>query len=425
MSPRWRTLTSGTTTPDRLWRVGALLVVACLATAMVSLLAGLDRRDALGAGGTRVAALNTDSAQLYRSLNEADAMASSGFVSGGSGGSGGEAPAVRARYDDHVSRAAARLVHAAGLLPPGGRDAADVELLARQLPRYTALVESARAQGGQPSARETLNTASALMRTTLLPAADQLRRSQAAALAANYRGASAFPLVVVIVAAVTLAGVGFVGVAERRRTNRILNLGLLASAALLAVALLWWLTATFVAAGRLDAARAHGDVTTALDDARVAVLQARAAETRSLAEGAGPDQESGPLFDRLLGAGGQLDRAASAADPASARGIAAVRAAATGWRDAHERLRALSASGDRPRALASAAGADPEGSAVSFDRLNASLATALGEDRTALALDVRGADATLTGIALGPAILALLAAVAAAIGVGRRIWEYR
>lgn len=423
-STRWRALASGATTPDRLWRFGVLLVVACLATALVSLLAGLARQDAVGAGGTRIAALNTDTAQLYRSLNEADTMASSGLVAGGT-----ETPSVRGRYDDHVTRAAARLVHASSLLPPDGRDAALVEQIASWLPRYIALVESARdrnAQGDQPRAREDLNGASSLMRNTLLPAADQLRRGQDAALAANYRDAGGFPVTVLVVALVALACVGYIGIAERRRTNRVFNLGLLAAAALLVIALLWWLGATFLASGELGAARAHSDVTTALDDARVSALQARTAETRSVTAGADTsDQEFVGQLDRLLGPGGQLDRAASVADAASAPGIAAIRAAATQWRDAHGRLRSLLAGGDRQRVVASAVGPDPAGSEASFDRLNAALASGLGVEQTALAIDVRRAGATLTGIAQGPAVLALLAAVAAAVGIGRRMWEYR
>ncbi|MBO0876145.1 MAG: hypothetical protein J2P19_22425, partial [Pseudonocardia sp.] len=164
----------------------------------------------------------------------------------------------------------------------------------------------------------------------------------------------------------------------------------------------------------------------ALDDARVSALQARTAETRSVTVGGDTsDQEYVTQLDRLLGAGGQLDRAASAADAASAPGIAAVRAAATQWRDAHGRLRTLVASGDRQRVVTSAVGPDPDGSEASFDRLNAALASGLGEQQTALAIDVRRAGGTLTGIAQGPAVLALLAAVAAAAGIGRRIWEYR
>jgi hypothetical protein len=420
---RLRVLASGTATPQRLWRLGALLVVACLVTALVSTLAGSPRTDAVGAGGARLAALDTDATQLYRSLNEAEATASSGFASGGTA-----SPTVWARYDDHISRATQRLVHAAGLLPPGGQDAALIELIASRLPDYTALIEAARTQAGQgsPGARESRNSAARLMRTTVLPAADTLRRAQETALAANYRRASAFPIAVVLVAAVALGGVGYAAVREQRRTNRILNPGLVTAGVLLAAGLLWWLVATFGAGDRLASARAHNDVARALDEARVAVLQARAAETTGLVEDGGFGEEFATRLQRLLGAGELLDTAAErAVGDAAAERIDRIRGAAIAWQEAHRRLRALDDAGDRQAALASAVGADPQGSRAMFERLNAALADALGAEQTALAIAVRRAASALTGVAVGPALLALLAAAAAAAGIGWRMWEYR
>ena len=422
--PRWRTLVSGTATPHRLWRLGVLLVVGCLVTALVSLAAGSARSAAVGAGGARIAGLATDANQLYRSLNEADAMASSGLVSGD-----GESPTVRARYDDHIAKASERLVHAAGLLPPGGQDAAAIELVATQLPHYTALVEAARTHSanGSPLAEESLHSASQLMRATILPAADELRQARAAALAANYDDASAFPVGVLLVTAVALVGVSAVAVRERRRTNRILNPGLLAAGVLLTSALLWWLIASLGASGRLESARGHNDVAAALDEARVAVLQARSVETLALVDGSGgSDEEFTGRLQRLLAPDGLLDTAAArAVGDTATTGVATIRDAATAWQDAHTRLRTLAESGDADGALASAVGSDPQGSGPAFDRLSAALADVLGTEQTALAIDVRRADAALVAIAEGPALLALLAAAAAATGIGQRVWEYR
>jgi hypothetical protein len=422
---RWRTLVSGTATPHRLWRLGAMLVVVCLAAALVSLVTGSARSDAVGAGGARIAGLATDANQLYRSLNEADAMASSGFVSGGA-----ESPTVRARYDDHLARASDRLVHAASLLPPGGRDTASIDVIASRLPRYAAMVETARTLGsaGSPLAQDSLGDASRLMRATILPAADELRQTRAAALAANYEDASAFPVVVLLIAAVALVGVCLVAVREQRRTHRILNAGLVAAGVMLTAALLWWLVASLGASGRLDSARGHNDVAAALDEARVAALQARAFETTSLADddgSASSEEEFTSRLQRLLGQGGLLDTAAGAAGDTAAADVESIRDAATAWQDAHGRLRALADSGDQQGALASAIGSDPQGSGLAFDRLSAALADVLGTEQTALAIDVRGADSALTGIAEGPALLALLAAAAAATGIGQRVWEYR
>ncbi|WP_156935002.1 hypothetical protein [Pseudonocardia spinosispora] len=414
---RLRTAVTSHETPNRLWRTAVLLVLACFATALVSTLVGWTKQDAVGVGGARLAALDTDTAQLYRSLNEADATASSGTVASTTSGS---SAAMRARYDDHIARASQRLVHAAGLLPPGGRDAAEIVRIAAQLPRYTALVESGRGSGG-PHA---LASASALLRTTILPAADRLRHAQAAALAANYRAASAVPVWVLVVMVGTLLGIGYVARAERRRTNRVLSPGLLVAAALVAIGLLWWLVASLVADIRLASAREHNEVAAALDNARVVTLQARASETLGLIDQGGSDQEYRAAMTRLLGPNGLLSTAvAKTGDDAPA--LAAVEVAAIDWQNAHRQLRALVDSGNLQGAKDSAIGADPQGSGPAFDRLNATLADALGIEQTALAIDVRRAETALSGITDGPALLALLAAVAAAFGVGRRAWEYR
>ena len=112
-APVWRrTVGAGSTTPERLRRVTAVLIVGCLLGALVSVLGGAARTSAVQDAQTRIAALTADSAELYRSLADADAMATSGYVSGGR-----EPTAVRARYDDDVARATDRLVAAAGRLP--------------------------------------------------------------------------------------------------------------------------------------------------------------------------------------------------------------------------------------------------------------------------------------------------------------------
>ena len=163
-APAWRrSLGSGSTTPERLFRVAIVLVVGCLATALVSVLAGMQRTASVEEAQTRIAALTADSAELYRSLADADAMATSGYVSGGR-----EPIAVRTRYDDDIARATGRLVDAAGRLP----GSSPVATVAAQLPVYTGLVETARTlnREGLPLGQAFLGSASELMRGTILPA---------------------------------------------------------------------------------------------------------------------------------------------------------------------------------------------------------------------------------------------------------------
>src|SRR5688500_16561681 len=71
---------TGSSTPDRLRRVGALLVLGCVVTAVVAAVSGYDRSQAVIESDTRIAALASDAAGLFQSLADADATATSGYV---------------------------------------------------------------------------------------------------------------------------------------------------------------------------------------------------------------------------------------------------------------------------------------------------------------------------------------------------------
>ena len=417
-------LATGSTTPDRLRRLGAVLVVGCLLAGVVGLIDGAARAEAVSEGGTRIAAVHDDAAEVYRSLADADAMATSGFVSGGQ-----EPAEVRARYDRDIADASARLVHAAGMLPADDPAAPAVATISAQLPVYSGLVESARTYNrqGLPLGQSYLDSASRLMARTILPAADELRRQQAAALADNYDRAGAAPIAVLLIGLAALAAVVDAAVRERRRTQRVLSVGLTVAGAGLVVALLWWVIATAVASGRLADAGQRSLVADTLDEARAAVLQARSNESLVLVarSGGAADAEFTAAIDRVLGEPGLLAAATEAAEPASVGRIADVRAATEQWNDAHRRLRELDDGGNYRDAVSSATGADPEGSGVAFDRLGAVLSHTIDAERAEFRVDAAAAATALTGIAIGPPLLALVAAAAAAVGIGRRVEEYR
>ena len=423
--PAWRRALAGrgTTTPERLRRVAAVLVVGCLATALMSVLGGATRTSAIGDARTRISALTADSAEIYRSLADADAMATSGFVSGGR-----EPTAVRARYDADIARAADRLADAAGRLPEQG----PIATIGAQLPVYTALVETARTlnREGLPLGQAYLGNASGLMRTTILPAADELRRTQVAALADAQRRAGAFPWAVLLLGVATLAGVVDVSLGERRRTNRALSVGLVVGAGAVLAALVWWLAAVTAADGRLATAQRHGDAAAALDEVRTAVLQARTGESLTLvarSAGFASDADVTAQLDRVVGpdgTGGLLARADGGA-PGSAARVAGLYGAVGDWRDAHRRVRELDDGGRYRDAVASVVTTAPGGSGAAFEQLDGALAWAIDAERAAFGDAMDAAGRSLTGLRAGPALLALLAAAAVASGLGRRIEEYR
>jgi hypothetical protein len=419
---RVRELAAGGATPQRLRRVGAVLLVGALLAGVVGLASGLSRTGAVGDEGARLATLSADAAEIYRALADADAMATSGYVSGGT-----EPEAVRDRFDTDVAAASERLVQAAGGLAADDPATDAVVTITSNLPVFTGLVESARTYNrlGLPLGQTYLGAASRLVRETILPAAAELRAAEYAALDLTLARGGSLPVAVVVLVIAALVGVVHASVRERRRTNRVLNPGLVGAAAALVVLIGWWVVAAAVAGGALRAADRHGDAARALDDAHAAALQARSNESLVLVArgGAGAsDQGFTAQIDRVLAPGGFLGTAASADPDAD---LSTVRTAAERWRVAHVALRALDDGGRFPEAVASATGADAQGSGVTFEALDAALGSATDSQRAAFADDAAVARAALAPLPAVSAVLGVLAAVGIVFGIGRRLAEYR
>jgi len=183
-----------------------------------------------------------------------------------------------AAYRRAVADAGDRIVELAGVADTR----TPLRVISRQLPVYTGQVERARANArfGYAVGASYLREASALMRGTILPAADQLATADAERVDHDYRRASGVggPLLVAGTGAGALALLVAVQVRLFRRTNRLLNPALVAATLLTALAAGWALTA-------FGAQRAH------LRDARddgfapmVASGQARALAQRAWAD---------------------------------------------------------------------------------------------------------------------------------------------
>lgn len=290
-------------TPRLLRRVVMVIVAGCLVFAAVSAITGSVRSAALADASGRLVALDADAAGLYRSLADADVFATSDFVTGGEW-------SVRARtgYDREIERVSDGLAEAAGRLPESDPALDPLAQISVALPRYTALVESAQTYNrlGLPLGQSYLNNASRLMQHTMVPAAQQLRDLQAAAMAVDYRRGGGFPVVVVLIGLAVLAAMIDVGRQEMRRTNRRIEPSLLVAGVLVALACLWWLVAGFVAHTHLERAKGLGASSAALDDVRAAVSLARSNESLVLVAGSGApfDGDFGDRIGAVIAAAG-------------------------------------------------------------------------------------------------------------------------
>jgi hypothetical protein len=416
---------SARTTPGRLGVVASALVVLSVLTGFVAALALQSKLDTISGLADHREPLSAAAQQIYRSLSDADATASSAFLSGGS-----EPKELRDRYEIDMAQAGAALAKAASDV--GGITNAEqqVDTLGQQLPTYAGLVETARANNrlGLPIGAAYLREASTLMRSKLLPAAQELYAIDTGRLTGEQDSATDFPWLTVILTVALLGALIVTQVYLTRRTNRLLNVGLLAATIAVGIGLIWGATAGLVSASAVGDARDNGtQQVDALVQARIVALQRRADETLTLVArgdgGAGYEtgfQDLAPKQDSLL----QKARGQST-DPAVTKQIDDAIANAKTWSDIHKSIRDLDNGGQYDQAVKMAIGLDDKGAATAFNKLDGNLDDAIQAGREKFVKATSTAQNVLLGIVPGVALLALIAAGGSMMGIRQRLREYR
>ena len=404
-----------------------------LALVLVGLLAGLftalsvqRRAQALDDLATRSGPLTAAAQEIYRSLSDADATGTGAFLSAGL-----EPAQARQRYEADIAQAANALAIAVAAREPADVTAPGSPLatLSGQLPVYTGLVETARADNrqGLPLGAAYQREASNLMRTQLLPAAQALYQSEHDQLGTDQDHAGSVPwleiLLSLVVLALLLVAQGYL----RRRTNRVFNAGLLVATGAAVVSLLWVLIATLNVMGDVGDSRTEGSAQAdTLARAHIATLNARADETLTLvARGAGKAYED-DYVKVTQSLGTLLDNArAAATDSAVGERVAAAIADSRAWTRAHADIRAADDSGDYTTAVRLAVEQIPEGAAPAFDKLDADLRDAIERTRATFGDKVSDASGALAGTVAAVIVLAVVTAAGSAAGIWRRLKDYR
>ncbi|GGM90850.1 hypothetical protein GCM10011609_29950 [Lentzea pudingi] len=392
-------------TPGRLSLIAVVLVVAALASGWLSTWSVNRQERALEDLATRSEPLAHAAQEVYRALQDADATAASAFLSGGL-----EPSQLRERYEADIAQAQAALSVATASSPDL------TATLAAQLPVYTGLIETARTNNRQgfPVGAAYLREASGLMRTQLLPAAQELYRAETDRVARAQDEAN-FPVVSALVALAFVIALVLIQRYLTRRTNRLLNVGLLVATGAAALSLLWVTTVSVLVMNDVADSRTASQKVDVLAQARIATLTARGEETLTLvARGAGQSYEKNfvEVSERLEGL---LDRA-KALD--STEAVDAATQHFRQWQEVHQRIREADDAGQYNEAVALIG--NPH-----FDSLDQALVRAIGEARQDFSDEVAVARASLAGTAVGVLVLALISAAGSTAGLWQRLKEYR
>jgi hypothetical protein len=396
-----------TTTPGRLVLISGLVVVGAVCFGVIATSAEQSREHAVRAARTSTEPLLVHAVNLYTSLSDANATVATGLLAGGV-----ETTAKRARYLRDLrlaSESLTALTREAGTSPSA---APALQTVANQLPVYSGLVETARANNRQgfPIGAAYLRQAAGLMTGTMLPAAGQIYRTAAQRLDAGYRtGTSTASLVALIAAA--LVALVLLLLAQRwieRMSRRILNiLMVLGTVALLAVSA-WAVIGLASEQNALTSAQRHGSDSVELLSA-ANVLLSRAQGDLSLAlVNRGTDQTDPQDFARVkqaLTSTGLANRVGS--------GFPAYLALA-------KRVQDLENGGQLQPAITLA----PRAGDIS-DSLGHGLQTRIAAAQNRFETSAADASSALSGLGLAIPLLTALAAALVLLGLRQRINEYR
>lgn len=431
----WRFVGTGSP-PARLRLAGLILALVAVLFGALLATSVYERQTAAGNVVEKSAPLSADAAEIYRSLADADATAAAGFLRGTE-----ESHADRVAYEASI-RTAARLLSKASART-GGSFAAQrqIAILNKELPGYTGLVEAARSANreNKPVGNSYLRYASEQMRSTMLPAAEDMYHAETLRMAAIRADATEPPWAAFGAGLLALAVIGFCSYRLYLATNRILNLGLVAAAGAVLASLAWLAAGHAVARSSLEDSDTHGSASVQLlTQSRIAGLKARGNENMALVargEGAAYSQE----FDYWAGAMDDKDKGqrlmqrsrGQAEDEAGRKLVGDAWAELKHWKKLHNRARKQDDRGDYDAALARTIGGKADGKTVkdtterSFAAVDRKLAAAVDHEQKQFQKRAESGRGALTGLPVGGSVLCLLGVAGAVLGVGKRLSEYR
>jgi hypothetical protein len=416
------------TTPGKLALLSMLVVAGALAFGVVATLSARSRSDAAHAARTQTEPLLVQAVTLYNSLSDANATATATSLTGGL-----EPPQRRAQYLQDLRLATGSLSTLTREASGSGDTRAALRTISEQLPVYTGLVESARANNlqGFPVGAAYLRQASNLLTTTILPAANQLYASEATRLGADYRkGTSTAPLVAfVIVAAVSLLILIAAQVYVARVSRRILNVWMLLATLVIVAVSVWAVVGLVGERNALTRAQRNGsDSVEVLTASRVLLSRAQSDQSLTLVS-RGTDETSPADLIKVLNVlspqGGMIGALAPlAARTGTSAGAERLAREFKDYRGETAQITKLEQNGRIGDAIALAV-ADSARPSDPATLLNADLAAQASAAQGRFETAAADATSALSGLGFAIPALALVAAILGLVGIRQRAREYR
>jgi hypothetical protein len=416
------------TTPGKLALVSTLVVAGVLCFGIVGTLAVHSRSDAANAARTQTEPLLVQAVTLYDSLSDANATATTTFLTGGL-----EPAQRRAHYLQDLRLATGSLTTLTREVSGSRQGRAALRTISDQLPVYSGLVESARANNlqGFPVGAAYLRQASNLLTVSILPAANRLYAIEANRLGDDYRtGTSNAPLLAVAIAiALSLVTLIAAQIYVARVSRRILNVWMLLATLVILGVSVWAVVGLIGQRNALIRAQRNGsDSVEVLTASRVLLSRAQSDQSLTLVN-RGSDEISPADFDKVMTVlsprGGMIGEVAPLAARAGRRQDAQRLAQEfADYRTQAARVSQAEKTGQIPEAIQLAV-ADAASPASAAARLSSDLATQTNAAQARFESQASDATSALSGLEIAIPLLAVAAALLALVGLRQRASEYR
>lgn len=409
-----------TTTPGRLIVVAVAVLASAILFGTLATLAEHSRASAAQAARAQTEPLLAQAGNLYTGLSDANATVTSTLLKGGV-----EPAGTRSLYLRDLAIATSALATLTRESNSASARGA-LSVVATELPVYSGLVESARANNRQgfPIGAAYLRQATGLLSDKVLPAANLVYAAGARRLNDDYASGTATSSLVIFIVLVVVA-LGLLVAAQiylARSSRRILNLPMLAATLVLLAVSIWGVVGLVSEQSALRSAQRNGsDSVEVLSAARVLVARAQGDVSLTLVN-RGSDEADQLDFNAVIPALARLlnEVSALARRTGTTTSTSHLLTEFASYRGETNELAGLESTGQIRTEIQ-----DAPASTLTAAQMSQSLQSQIAAAQRRFTHDAAVATGAVSGLSLALPLLTAVAAVLALLGLRQRINEYR